>query len=257
METPRIVTTSWDDGERHDLRLAEILRSREIRGTFYVPICPHLGRPALSHAELRALSSEGFEIGAHGFSHKHLWGLSNEELAKEISPCKPTLEDILGEEVRMFCYPRGRYDSNVVRTLKEAGYWGGRTARMLAIGLQFDPFEMPTTIQVSQHRRSNYVKNVLRARTLDGLQVCLGNMTRLGDWLELAKKLFDSVLENGGIWHLTGHSHELEELGLWKDLEEILDYVCKRKGVTYVPNWKLISVFCAEPPKTFREVVNS
>src|SRR5271167_749746 len=70
METPRIVTTSWDDGDRADLRLAEMLRSRAIRGTFYVPNTPYAGRPALSHADLRALSAEGFEIGAHSVSHK-------------------------------------------------------------------------------------------------------------------------------------------------------------------------------------------
>src|SRR5690349_20306206 len=105
MDRQIIVTTSWDDGDRRDLRLAELLRSRGIRGTFYIPITPYMGRPALSHAELRALSSEGFEIGAHGFSHKHLWRLSSEELVEEINPCKPILEDILGKEVRMFCYP--------------------------------------------------------------------------------------------------------------------------------------------------------
>jgi hypothetical protein len=75
---------------------------------------------------------------------------------------------------------------------------------------------------------------------MHSLQVCLTNMTRLGNWLELGKRLFDDVLENGGVWHLYGHSHEIEKLGLWKDLEEILDYVGKRKGVTYVPNRELI-----------------
>src|SRR6267378_4076842 len=98
MEKRRLVTTSWDDGDRADLRVGELLRSREVRGTFYVPITPYGARPALSHAELRALSSEGFEIGAHGFSHKLLWGLSQKELAREVGPCKPALEDIVGKE---------------------------------------------------------------------------------------------------------------------------------------------------------------
>jgi len=246
MDMPRIVTTSWDDGDRLDLRLAEILRSREICGTFYVPINPYLGRPALSHAELRTLSSQGFEIGAHSVSHKHLWKLSPEELAAEIDPCKPVLEDILGAEVRMFCYPRGRYDSNVVRALKEAGYGGARTVRMLSTRLDFNPFEMPTTLQVAPHPRFIYLKNVARARTLEGLQVGLTHIQSLGNWLELGKRLFDSVLQNGGIWHLWGHSWEIEELGLWKDLEEMLDYVSQREGVTYIPNGKLIPVSGAQ-----------
>jgi hypothetical protein len=246
MERPRIVTTSWDDGDRRDLRLAELLRSKQIRGTFYVPITPYRGCPALSRDELRALSSEGFEIGAHGFSHKHLWKLSPEELAEEINPCKPILEDILGTEVRMFCYPRGRYDSNVVRSVKEAGYWGARTARMLATRPEFNPFEVPTTVQVVPHRRFSYVKNLARARKMEGIPVFLTQMARLGNWVELGKNLFDSVLENGGIWHLWGHSWEIDELGLWSDLEEMLDYVCKRECVRYIANWELIPVSCAQ-----------
>lgn len=236
----RFVTTSWDDGEQPDLRVAEMLRSRGIQGTFYVPLAPYQGRPALSHAELRELSSQGFEIGAHGVSHKALWKLSERELSEEVSPCKPTLEDVLGAEVRMFCYPYGRYDSNVVRALRKAGYWGARTVRMLATPLEFEPFEMPTTIQIAPQPITNYFKNVVRGRKIDGLQACLANFTRLGNWLELGKRLFDSVLQQGGIWHLYGHSREIEDLGMWQALEEMLDYVSGHQGVTYVPNCELI-----------------
>lgn len=79
-----------------------------------------------------------------------------------------------------------------------------------------------------------------RARKIEGLQVFLANLPRLDNWLELGKRLFDSVLLNGGMWHMYGHSHEIEKLGLWRELEEILDYVGKRKGVMYVPNCELI-----------------
>lgn len=239
-EALRIVTTSWDDGEQTDLRLAEMLRLRDIKGTFYVPVTAYQGRPAITHAELRDLSSEGFEIGAHGFSHKPLWRLSKAELYKEVHPCKPYLEDVLGTEVRMFCYPRGRYDARVIRALKGAGYWGARTVQMLSVGFHFNPFEMPTTVQISPHPRFSYIKNLVRARKVGHLQTLVLNVGRLGNWLELAKWLFDSVLQNGGIWHLYGHSHEIEEMGMWTDLQEILDYVGKRRGVTYIPNCELV-----------------
>lgn len=247
MEIQRIVTTSWDDGDRVDLKLAELLRSRGIRGTFYVPITPCRER-SLDRAEMRALSSEDFEIGAHGFSHKLLGGLPAEQLAMEIGPCKAILEDLLGTEVRTFCYPCGRYDSNVVRALKEAGYYGARTVRMLATRLDFNPFEMPTTVQIFPHSRSSYLRNVARARKLEGLQVCLVQRARLGNWLELGKRLFDSVLQNGGIWHLYGHSWEIDALGLWDGLRAILDYVCRREGVTYLPNGEVLS-FLQRGPK--------
>jgi peptidoglycan/xylan/chitin deacetylase (PgdA/CDA1 family) len=242
MQKKTIVTTSWDDGDRSDLKVAELLHSRKLSGTFYVPITPYRGQPALSHAELRSLSTDGFEIGAHGFSHKLLWGLPAAELAREIGPCKPILEDILGTEVRMFCYPRGRYDSNVVRALKRAGYCGARTVRMLATGWEFKPFEIPTTLQIFPHPKSNYIRNIVRARKVESLQAYLANRTLLDNWLELGKRVFDSVLQNGGIWHLWGHSWEIDELGLWEDLGKILDYVCKREGVTYLPNGELLGL---------------
>jgi peptidoglycan-N-acetylglucosamine deacetylase len=245
MEKPRIVTTSWDDGHHADIRLAELLRSKGISGTFYVPISPYNGQPALSHAELRSLSSEGFEVGAHGFSHKLLWRLSAEELAKEIDPCKPVLENILGAEVRMFCYPRGRYDSQVVGALESAGYRGARTVRMLSTSLNFDRFEMPTTLQAFPHPTSTYFRNVGRAG-FRGLEVCLTQGSRLGNWLELGKRLFDSVLESGGVWHLYGHSWEIDELHLWNPLEEMLDYVRRREGVIYIPNGELLQ-FANQP----------
>jgi peptidoglycan-N-acetylglucosamine deacetylase len=240
MKRPTIVTTSWDDGDCYDVRVAQILRDRQIAGTFYVPITPHKEHPALSHAELRNLAAEGFEIGAHGFSHKLLWKASTEELSKEIVPCKPILEDIIGTEVRMFCYPKGRYDSNTVRILKEAGYWGARTNRMLATRFDFDRFAIPTTVQVSPHSKQDYVKNVLRAGKVEAMRLCLTHLTRLDNWVDLAKALFDSVLKNGGIWHLYGHSQEIESMGMWKDLEAILDYVSRREGVLYLPNSGLV-----------------
>ena len=240
MENARIVTTSWDDGACTDLKLAELLRSKEVRGTFYVPINYH-GRP-LDHNQLRGLASEGFEIGAHGFSHKPLWRLPTAELVQEVGPCKVILEDIIGREVRMFCYPRGRHDARVVRALLEAGYHGARTVRMLATRPTFTPFEMPTTLQIFPHPPFTYLKNVASTRSLESLQTCLLQIPRLRSWLDLGKRLFDVVLEKGGIWHLCGHSWEVERLGLWNDLCEILDYVGRRTGVSYVPNCALVPI---------------
>jgi peptidoglycan-N-acetylglucosamine deacetylase len=238
MDKPRIVTTSWDDGDYADLKLAELLRSRGVRGTFYVPIS-YRARP-LDHGQLRGLASEGFEIGAHGFSHKPLWRLPPAELVQEVGPCKPILEDIIGKEVRMFCYPQGRYDASVVRALQDVGYSGARTVRMLATRPAFNPFKMPTTLQIFPHPSFTYLKNVANAGSLESLQTCLVQMPRLGSWVELGKRLFDKVLEKGGIWHLHGHSWEVERLGLWDDLCQILDYVGRREGVSYVPNCALV-----------------
>jgi peptidoglycan-N-acetylglucosamine deacetylase len=240
MKPPAFVTTSWDDGDPLDLKLAEVLRSRDVNGTFYVPLQAYR-REILSHSRMRALTHEGFEIGAHSVSHKILRGLSHRELAAEIAPCKPALEDILGSEVRMFSYPQGRYDANAVRVLKEAGYAGARTVRMLSTRMDFDRFEMPTTVQSFPHPPFTYFRNAAKAGNVEGLRTCLSEGFGLRNWVVLGKRLFDLVLENGGVWHLYGHSWELEKLRLWDDLAELLDYVSRRPGVSYVANSELVA----------------
>jgi peptidoglycan-N-acetylglucosamine deacetylase len=235
---PVFVTTSWDDGDCKDLQLAELLQQKRIRGTFYIPM-QYRTHP-LSNANLRALAGEGFEIGAHGWTHKFLWRLRSEEVSLEVRPCKKALEDIVGTEVTMFCYPQGRYDATTMRVLEDAGYKGARTVRMLATQPAVRRFAMPTTLQAYPHGPLAYLKNIARARSGESLRSCLVEIPRLRRWVELGKSLFDVVLRDGGVWHLYGHSWEIDELGLWNGLRELLDYVSKRDGVRYVPNCGLL-----------------
>jgi peptidoglycan-N-acetylglucosamine deacetylase len=238
IEKKVFVTTSWDDGDACDLKLADLLGSKQIPATFYVPIT-YRERP-LNHAELRGLNSQGFEIGAHGWTHKLLWRLQPAMVTQEVAPCKKALEDILGKEVGMFCYPAGRYDANTIRALEKTGYKGARTVRMLATKLPSNPFLMPTSLQAYPHEPLTYFKNTARGRSLHSLKSYLAEMPRLRSWVELGKSLFDSVLRDGGVWHLYGHSWEIEELRLWGGLSDLLDYVSGRQEVRYVSNSELL-----------------
>jgi len=242
MQYLKVVTTSWDDGDPRDLRIAELLRPRGLMGTFYVPITGYRGGETLGTTDLRALSSEGFEIGAHTVSHRSLPALSLKEQVQEVRVCKQILEQRLGSKVHMFCYPNGRYDRGVIREVKKAGYGGARTTRMLSVKTQFDAYEMPITVQAYQHSKSRYLRNLGRARNISGLVNYLTELRRFDSWVELGKRLFNQVLEHGGIWHLYGHSWEIDQLGIWPDLTEMLDYVSRRDGVTYVTNARLLSM---------------
>ena len=51
-------------------------------------------------------------------------------------------------------------------------------------------------------------------------------------WDIIAKKSLDYVLVNGGIWHLWGHSWEIDENNHWELLDDVLEYV-KKKGKEY------------------------
>jgi len=222
--------------------VAELLLARGLPGTFYFPFTGPNGRQTLTPDKLRSLASEGFEVGGHSLSHAVLPQLRSEEIAREVGTCKHRLEDILGERVRMFCYPKGRFNATVVDQVKRAGYEGARTTRMLRQALDFDPFQMPTSLLAYPNRKKMYARNLLKARNARGLFDYVTQFMRLDSWVSMGKMLFDRVLKEGGVWHLYGHSRQIEDMGLWDDLKEMLDYVSNRRGVAYVPNRGLLEL---------------
>lgn len=236
-----IVTTSWDDGDARDLKISEFLLERGLRGTFYVPLRPFRNMSALTDADTRDMIAAGLEIGAHGVDHEIMSDLSADETLQVATKCKCVLEDRLGTDVSMFCYPRGRYNRQTIRCLQKAGYRGARTTRMVNTRPGFRAFEMPTSSQAYPHTPVRYLRNMARGRNLGGIFDYFTNLRSENDWVQLGMKLFDRVLEQGGIWHIYGHSWEIDELGLWTGLKYILDYVSSRKNVLYLTNGELLS----------------
>jgi peptidoglycan/xylan/chitin deacetylase (PgdA/CDA1 family) len=254
----RIVTTSWDDGAPADLRVAEMLAARKLPGTFYIPVKGHHHSTRMNAADMLDLDYQGFEIGSHGVSHPNLPECSPHQLMVEVESSKKRLEDDLGKSVSMFAYPRGRHNGKVIASLRQAGYAGARTTAMLARELNFDPFRMPTSVHVYPHSRLQYFRNLARVWDLRRAWAYATHFRDARNWVELAKILFDSIQRTGGIWHLYGHSWEIEELRLWDGLTEVLDYVAHRPGVVYIPNGlavqmrkhELSGVTCAVQPNT-------
>ena len=241
MNNSTIVTTSWDDGDPSDMKVAELLRTSGIPGTFYVPMIGYEGRKTLTVSQLRSLASEGFEAGGHTVSHVVLPPLPSEEVAREVRGCKDRLEDIVGARVRMFCYPKGQFNAKVIRHVNEAGYEGARTTRMFGQRADFHRFQMPTSLHAYPNTKVQYTKNLLKAGNARGLlEYGIRFLWRSG-WASISKALFDQVLAKGGVWHLYGHSWLIEEMGLWNELKEVLDYVRGRGGVRYLTNAEVLT----------------
>jgi len=113
---------------------------------------------------------------------------------------------------------------------------------MLARGINFDPFQMPTSVQAYPHSASAYLRNLVRSFSIARTAEYLSRLQQSRNWIDLAKALFDGVLRKGGIWHLYGHSWEVDELQLWNGLEEIFSYVAQRPGVLYLSNSEVLSL---------------
>jgi peptidoglycan/xylan/chitin deacetylase (PgdA/CDA1 family) len=242
MSQKTIVTTSWDDGHPCDLRLAEALAKSGLPATFYVPLFGERGKPVLGPASLRSFLKQGIEIGAHTVTHPVLTTLDDKALSSEVSGSKQLMEDQIGDEVRMFCYPRGRYDSRVIGGVRGAGFLGARTTRMFSQSLRFGRFEMSTSLQAFPHPPLDYLKNLGKRGNLPGLARYFSRYARCKNWVEMGKMMFDEALREGGIWHIYGHSWELEELGLWDELQELFSYVADRPNVIYATNSKALEL---------------
>ena len=73
------------------------------------------------------LVTAGMEIGSHSFTHPKLNRIPKKALFYEIVDSKKKLEDELGVVVETFCYPNGKYNSEVLDAVEEAGYAGATT----------------------------------------------------------------------------------------------------------------------------------
>jgi peptidoglycan/xylan/chitin deacetylase (PgdA/CDA1 family) len=117
-----------------------------------IPASPPPDRAGMNWDELRAVASEGVEIGCHSATHPILTRLEwPSELQEETRGAKETLEQNLGFPVRHFCYPNGKapdIDDSVVSSVRAAGFdsavtclWGLNASGAEALLIQRLPFD--------------------------------------------------------------------------------------------------------------------
>jgi peptidoglycan/xylan/chitin deacetylase (PgdA/CDA1 family) len=218
------ITTSWDDGHPLDLRVAELLAKHGIRGTFYVPKSAEQG--TMTTAQVRELG-RAFELGAHTLHHVVLTSATEQQAWQEISGSKSWLEDNTGSPCPLFCPPKGRYGRRHLKMIRRAGYLGLRSTEMTSLDFprpQAGLLVMPTTVQAYPHPLLAFAKNAIKRAAFANLWqfVVHGRST---DWPVLAMSLLQRSLKRGGVFHLWGHSWELQKAGQWQCLDEVLRFM--------------------------------
>lgn len=195
--------TSWDDGTKHDLRLARLLKQYDIPAIFYIPaLCE------LENDEVEQISNMRFEIGSHTYSHpSDLKKLNEHQLDFEISEGKDWLEYILGKEITKFAYPKGKYNEDTIKVLKKHGITEARTT---VTGNTEHPDELDLyRVKTSVH--------------------CYPETPKFNkpNWYTEAVKLYKEAKNSNGYFHLWGHSAELVKFDLFPELEKFFKYIKK------------------------------
>lgn len=83
----------------------------------------------MSGAQVRDLAGRGHEVGSHTLSHPLLPQLDDRQLMSEVLASRVLLTELLGRQVRGFCYPNGAQDRRVRKAVREAGYSYACTTR--------------------------------------------------------------------------------------------------------------------------------
>jgi peptidoglycan-N-acetylglucosamine deacetylase len=221
---PTYITTSWDDGHPLDLRVAELLQKHALRGTFYVPMTA--ANETMTAAQLHELG-RGFEIGAHTLHHNVFTRATEQQASREIIDSKSWIESNTGLPCLMFCAPEGKYRSQHLKMIREAGYLGLRSVELISLDFPLRKagiMLMPTTIQAYPHGFLTFARNAAK-------RAAFRNLWRLvvhghsAEWPVLAQSLLLDALKFGGVFHLWGHSWEVEESGQWQRLEELFRFM--------------------------------
>ena len=218
---PACITTSWDDGHVLDFRIADLLNKHGLHGTFYIPRNASTG--VMSESKARELSAT-FEIGAHTMEHVFLDTVDNAIAQREILNSKSWVEQVTGKACPMFCPPGGKFSSVHVKQVRASGFLGLRSVELLSLSWPRKHGElliMPTTLQAHPHRLGAYARNVLKRRAWGNCwsYVLRGDTTQ---WEKLTQSLLDHALKHGGVFHLWGHSWELEQHSQWERLDNVL-----------------------------------
>jgi peptidoglycan/xylan/chitin deacetylase (PgdA/CDA1 family) len=118
-----LAIVTFDDGYRDNLMIAApILEDLGITACFFVTTGyigserrfawdrdGGLDSPLMSWQDVQELRRRGFEIGSHSVTHRRMSELSHEEFEDELAESRRVLETQIGERVRLFAYPFGRF----------------------------------------------------------------------------------------------------------------------------------------------------
>lgn len=145
----KIVVLTFDDAiKSHYTIVAPILRKYGFGATFFICEFPpdfDDTTKYMTWAQIKQLSSWGFDIGNHTQHHVHVNSLSAEDLKLEIEYIDRKCESLQIPKPLNFAYPGYDTDSSKIETLKELGYVTARIGgdRVYQPGKD-DPFFIPS-----------------------------------------------------------------------------------------------------------------
>ena len=188
----------------------------------------------------------GVQTCALPISHPLLTEVTPAQAQREIVDSKHWLEDVIGQPIRAFCYPAGAQSAALRQMVQHAGYKMARGTAQYAFAAGTARYNMSTTLQIypfplrplpemAPYRgiraRLQPLRNIIAHRQTLGLR-----WRDLRNWPSIARSTLHTAQNNGGVWHLWGHSWEIEKYGQWSQLEQVFEHITTITNVQVVNN---------------------
>jgi peptidoglycan/xylan/chitin deacetylase (PgdA/CDA1 family) len=188
-----VVSLTFDDGNADQLAAATTMKSRGMKGTFYV-VSGFVGAAGyFTKADLTSLAAAGNEIGGHTVSHPDLTTIAVDEANRQICNDRAQLTS-WGFQVRSFAYPFASTNDAVEAQAKACGY---NSARMLGdIRSRFgcNGCSYAEKIPPADPYYTKALDQVDSTWTLQDLKNSVTNGERQGGWVQLT---FHNVCASG------------------------------------------------------------
>lgn len=198
------IISSWDDGTISDLKMAELMMKYDVPTIFYWPSyiqeSKNLAMTSnwLNERECKEIASK-FEIGSHSVNDKPMKKMQIAQISREINDSRKYWQDLTGQPINSFAYPKNSSNVLIKALLKGAGY---TSARSLIVGFLMqgdDLYEQKCTVQIGIDRIEYQNKS----------------------WELFADEMI-SKSDESSVFHIFGNSWDIESFGDWENLENLL-----------------------------------
>ncbi|MFH1423744.1 MAG: polysaccharide deacetylase family protein [Candidatus Nealsonbacteria bacterium] len=151
----KTVVLTFDDGFADNYsNVFPILKKYNFPGTIFLPTSfigsekrsesAGISLKCLNWAQIKEMHGSGLiDFEPHTCTHRELTGVSLEEAKKEILDSKKIIEEGLGKKCHFFAYPRGKYNEEVVKILKENGFSAAVTVNPCRVKKSNDLLKLP------------------------------------------------------------------------------------------------------------------
>jgi len=209
----KALTFSYDDGQVHDIRLAEILRSHGLKGTFNLNSGTLADEDKCMFVNKNKLTEiyEGHEIAVHGVEHKDLGNCTDTEIIAEITNDRIALERLTGSPVQGMAYAYGTYNEHIMSLIKACGIKYSRT-----VG-ENPYFSIPNDF-LAWNSTIHHSHNLMEKGE---------EFLKLPTWKELP------------IMYVWGHSFEFAGDDSWHIIEEFAEKMQGRDDIWYATNGEI------------------